>query len=130
MSRPSSKLQFLPWFPARFLSSTRGWSITAKGVYRELYDCQWEMLGLPADPAALQVLIGATKAEWRASWSIVEPEFPIDIDGLRRNPLLEADRGRSLAIRDRNRLGAEKTNAKRWGARLIAFPSGGNRNEQ
>lgn len=121
MSKAKTRLPFLPWFPDRFISTHRGWSVTARGVFRELYDCQWEMLGLPADPADLQQLIGATKAEWQASWALVEPEYPIDADGLRRNASLEVDRARSLALVDRRRAGAEKTNAKRWGPlRLVS----------
>ena len=82
----------LPWYPANFISSTRGWSVTARGIYRELLDCQWEMPeGLPVDPGALQRLIGATAAEWK-SWPLVEPKFPVSADGLRRNPTLEKHR--------------------------------------
>jgi hypothetical protein len=87
------------------------------------------MMGLPADPAELRALLGATTAEWRASWPLCEREFPIDPDGLRRNPELEKDRARSLALRERNRAGANKTNTKRWGTKVIAFPTGG-RSEQ
>lgn len=125
MSTPTSRLPFLPWFPDRFLSTHRGWSVTARGVFRELFDCQWEMGGLPIDPADLQKLIGATNAEWRHAWPRVEREFPINPDGLRRNAGLEQDRARSLDLRERNRAGALKTNAKRWGSRVIAFPNGG-----
>jgi uncharacterized protein YdaU (DUF1376 family) len=85
----------LPWFPANFMSSTRGWSVTARGIYRELLDCQWEIGGLPADPAALQRLVGATAAEWK-SWPGVEPKFPTCSDGLRRNPTLERHRAHSI----------------------------------
>lgn len=129
MSAPKSRLLFLPWFPDRFLSTHRGWPVTAKGVFRELYDTQWEMLGLPVDPEELRQLIGATKAEWQASWPLVQREYPIDSDGLRRNLGLEADRSKSLHIRERNRAGAKTTNAKRWGNKVVAFPTGA-RNEQ
>jgi len=30
----TESLPMLPWFPANFLSATRGWSVTARGVYR------------------------------------------------------------------------------------------------
>ena len=130
MSEPKTRLPFLPWYPDRFLSTHRGWSVTTKGVFRELYDCEWEMLSLPADPEELQQLIGATKAEWKTSWPLIQPEFPVDTDGRRRNPVLEADRAKSLSLRDRNRDGAAKTNAKRWGSKVIAFPNAGGRNEQ
>ncbi len=125
MTRKAEGLPFLPWFPARFLSSTRGWSVTAKGVYRELLDAQWELGGLPADGAELQKMIGATNAEWRCWAGLVEAKFPIDSDGLRRNPTTEAHRAKSLRIRERNRAGAEKTNAERWGPKVVGFPGGG-----
>jgi uncharacterized protein YdaU (DUF1376 family) len=122
-------LPFLPWYPADFLSSTRGWSVTAKGVYRELIDAQWELGGLPKNPAELQRMIHATDAEWR-NWSVkIEAKFPIDTDGLRRNPTIERHRAKSLVIRDRNRAGADKTNAKRWGSNVVKFRNGGNRDE-
>jgi hypothetical protein len=90
---PRSKKSFpmMPWYPASFLSSTRGWCVTARGVCRELLDCQWEMGGLPADPEELRRLIGASKSEWK-NWPLVEPKFPICPDGLRRNPTLEKHR--------------------------------------
>jgi uncharacterized protein YdaU (DUF1376 family) len=77
------------------MSSTRGWCVTARGIYRELLDCQWEIGGLPVDPVALQRLIGATNSEWKA-WPLVESKFPKGDDGLRRNPTLERHRERSI----------------------------------
>jgi uncharacterized protein YdaU (DUF1376 family) len=124
MSASKSGLPFLPWFPARFLSSTRGWSVTAKGLYRELIDAQWEIGGLPANAAELQRLIGATNVEWKHWPTLVEPKFPIDADGLRRNQATERHRAKSLGIRERNRAGAEKTNKTRWGSALRLVPNG------
>ncbi len=125
MTRPTVGLPFLPWYPASFMSATRGWSVTARGVYRELLDCQWELGGLPATPTELQQLIGATVSEWKHWQSLVEAKFPLDADNRRRNPTLEQHRAKSLGIRARNQAGAGKTNAKRWGAKVVAFPSGG-----
>jgi uncharacterized protein YdaU (DUF1376 family) len=122
-------LPFLPWFPARFLSSTRGWSVTAKGVYRELIDAQWELGALPANASELQRLIGATNTEWKHWSTLIEAKFPIDADGLRRNAPTEEHRARSLGIRERNRAGAGKTNAKRWGGKVVQFPEGAGRDE-
>lgn len=124
MTRPTVGLPFLPWYPARFMSATRGWSITARGVYRELLDCQWEMGSLPPTPAELQQLIGATVAEWRCWPTLVEPKFPLDPDNKRRNPTLEEHRKASLSIRERNRAGAAKTNAARWGTNVVQLPAG------
>lgn len=114
---PTKALPMLPWFPAAFMSSTRGWTVLARGIYRELLDCQWEMGSLPANTAALQRLIGASAKEWR-SWSVLETKFPVGPDGLRRNLTLEKHRSKSLELNARHRRGAETTNAKRWGPRL------------
>lgn len=92
-----ARLVYLPWFTRDFMSATRGWSVTARGVYRELLDASWDMGGLPADPAQLRQLIGATPTEWRA-WKQVEAKFPIGDDGLRRNPRLEQHREKALNI--------------------------------
>jgi len=115
-------LPFMPWYPARFLSSTRGWPLTARAIYRELLDCQWELGGLPADPGELRRMIGATPAEWKYWRQFAERKFPIDADGQRRNATLEEHRTKSAAIRERNREGAGKTNAKRWGGKVVPFP--------
>jgi uncharacterized protein YdaU (DUF1376 family) len=91
-------LPYLPWFCGDFMTATRGWSVTARGVYRELLDAQWDAGGLTADPKALRDLIRATPGEWRAAWSLVEPKFPVGPDGLRRNPRLEVHRQKALQI--------------------------------
>lgn len=85
----------MPWYPSSFISATRGWSVTARGIYRELLDTQWEIGGLPVNSSELQRLIGATNYEWKA-WAIVEPKFPMCSDGLRRNARLEQHRSHSI----------------------------------
>jgi uncharacterized protein YdaU (DUF1376 family) len=85
----------MPWYPSSFMSATRGWSVTARGIYRELLDTQWEIGGLPVDATDLQRLIGASNFEWKA-WAIVEPKFPRCSDGLRRNTRLEEHRSNSI----------------------------------
>jgi uncharacterized protein YdaU (DUF1376 family) len=85
----------LPWYPSSFISATRGWSVTARGIYRELLDSQWELGSLPADSAELQRLIGATNSEWK-HWPIVSPKFPQCSDGLRRNSRLEQHRAKCI----------------------------------
>jgi hypothetical protein len=103
--------------------------VTARGVYRELLDCQWELGGLPSSPVELQRMIGATASEWKSWALLIARKFPVNDDGLRRNPTLETHRARSVGIRDRNRAGAAKTNNQRWGSKVISFPAGGGRHE-
>ena len=111
MPAPQAKASFpmLPWYPASFHSSTRGWSIGARGVYRELLDCQWELGGLPADAGALRRLIQATPAEWR-TWPQVDSKFPICADGLRRNARLERHRANAQMRSD----AARESALARW----------------
>jgi uncharacterized protein YdaU (DUF1376 family) len=114
-------LPMLPWYPASFMSSTRGWSVTARGIYRELLDCQWEMHGLPDDPEKLRKMISATQAEWK-QWPVVESKFPVWADGLRRNPTLERHRQRSIEKSEaataaaRQRWGPPREHARQQGA--------------
>lgn len=107
----SGGLHWLPWYPASFLSATRGWSVTAKGVYRELLDAQWELGVLPDDPAALRRLIGASEQEWSEGWRHCAAKFEV-CDGGLRNRRLEDHRAESTRLRDRRAEGARRTNAK------------------
>jgi uncharacterized protein YdaU (DUF1376 family) len=108
---PSKPISFalMPWYPANFMSSTRGWPVTARGIYRELLDAQWEVGGLPVNALELKRLIGATNAEWK-HWPTVEPKFPECRDGLRRNPRLEQHREHSI---ERSKKAAASAN-QRW----------------
>lgn len=115
----------LPWFPGDFMRSTRGWPITAKGVYRELLDAQWDMESLPADPKELAELIGATTTEWRIGWLKCEAKFPVGEDGLRRNARLESHRVKSADLTERRQNGAAKTNALRAAQRTDSEPLNG-----
>lgn len=119
---PQEKTSFalLPWYPSSFLSSTRGWSVTARGIYRELLDCQWDMGGLPSEGAELRQLIGATSTEWKA-WPLVEQKFPLCADGLRRNTKLEEHRQRSV---ERSRKAADSAREK-WRKAREGLPARG-----
>lgn len=95
----AGRLVWYAWFPRDFRSSTLGWPMVAKGIYRDLLDIEFDMGGLPAHPVKLRGLVGATATEWRASWvPFVEAKFPIGPDGLRRNARLEQHRQRALEI--------------------------------
>ena len=113
----SPQMARMPWYPRDFSSSTRGWSVTAKGAYRELLDVQWDMDSLPTDSCQLRALIGATLAEWRKAWPRIEAKFPIGDDGRRRNSRLEQHRRKAIELLERQRAGAATTNAKLHGLR-------------
>lgn len=131
MSSLTKGLPYLPWFPSSFMSSTRGWSVTARGIYRELLDCQWEMGALPGDAKELRQMIGATPAEWR-EWRTVEPKFPVCSDGRRRNDRLEAHRNDGIERRERRRQASEVANAAKAAKRSsgVVTPFRGGRDGQ
>jgi uncharacterized protein YdaU (DUF1376 family) len=131
MSTSLPNLFMMPWFPRDFLAATRGWRLIPRAIYRELLDAQWEQGGLPADPGALRILIGATPAEWRSGWLQVEPKFPLDADGLRRNRRLEQHREKAIQIAQRRaesgRLGGHAKAARSVAnARQMPEPVSGN----
>lgn len=111
----------MPWYPRDFASATRGWPLAARAVYRELLDAQWDAGGceiglLPDDETVLRGIAGATPAEWRIAWRLVEPKFP-RVEGGRRNERLERHREEAVRQYLGRSKGAASTNAKRWGDR-------------
>ena len=118
-------MPMMPWYEGDFMRSTRGWTVTAKGVYREILCAQWDAGTLPEDPEELRMMIGATAAEWSAGWRRCESKFPIVEGGGRRNHRLEEHRERSLHITKRRSDGARIANAKRYGQRPESGTLGG-----
>lgn len=106
----------LPWFPGDFMRSTRGWSVTARGVYRELLDAQWDNGFLPADLTELRELIHATTDEWAQGWVKCGPKFPV-MQGVRINKRLESHREKALQLTLKRQKGAEITNLRRLAQR-------------
>ena len=104
----------MPWYPRDFASSTRGWPLVARAVYRELLDAQWDMSILPAEEEHLRELAGAKSAEWRVAWRYLEAKFPLSGGG-RRNARLEAHRQAAIRKHEAHRKGAETTNQLRYG---------------
>jgi uncharacterized protein YdaU (DUF1376 family) len=104
----------MPWFPRDFASSTRGWPLVARGVYRELLDAQWDASDgtLPDDEEVLRSIAGATPAEWKLAWRYVEPKFP-RVEGGRRNARLQAHRDTLIRKYIAQKSGADRTNARR-----------------
>ena len=111
---------WLKWFPRDFASSTRGWPLVARAVYRELLDAQWDIGGsgagvLPDDDLQLRELARASVAEWKVAWRFVSRKFPRVAAGGRQNARLEEHRKAAISEFQARRKGARKTNAKRWG---------------
>ena len=114
----------LPWFPRDFASSTQGWPLIARAVYRELLDASWDIGGLPGDPEILYRIVGATPAEWDAAWPLVATKFEAGADGKLRNARLEDHRTKAIELARRRSAGARKTNEKRWGKVVPIHESG------
>jgi uncharacterized protein YdaU (DUF1376 family) len=106
----------LPWFPGDFMRSTRGWSCTCRGIYRELLDAQWDLGELPEKPDELRDLIHARFDEWSEAWPKCAPKFPI-ISGRRINKRLETHRHRALELTAKRQKGARITNLQRLAQR-------------
>jgi len=102
----------MPWYPRDFASSTRGWPLEARAVYRELLDAQWDMGTLPESPKDLCAIAAATPAGWRIAWPYVERKFPINPEGRRCNPRLEIHRAKAIKLIVKQRAGAAATNLK------------------
>jgi uncharacterized protein YdaU (DUF1376 family) len=111
----------LPWYPRDFASSTRGWSLTARGIYRELLDAQWDKGGsspgfLPDHPEQLRMIAGASRNEWKVGWPVVAPKFP-KVDGGRQNARMEEHRRQALEAFAKKSRAGKLGNSKRWGDR-------------
>lgn len=104
----------MPWYPRDFASSTRGWPLVARGVYRELLDAQWDMGHLPTDQKELRAIARATSREWRKAWPFIEQKFVLYADGFLRNLRLEKHRKEALSKYEKQSRGARETNEKRW----------------
>ena len=105
----------MPWFPRDFASSTQGWPLISRAVYRELLDASWDIGLLPADSEILRRIVGASTTEWDAAWPLVETKFEVDSDGNLCNARLEKHRAKAFELWERRSAGAQKTNSKRWG---------------
>lgn len=106
-------LFWYPWYIERFDRSTYGWSVTARGVYRELLDAQWKLGGLPIDPSELRVLVHATPEEWKIAWKRCEEKFPI-VDGHRVNERLDIIKAETLEKTTKTKGKARDAATERW----------------
>lgn len=111
----SAGLAMMPWFTGDFMRSTRGWPLTARAVYRELLDAQWDIGNLPVDPAELAAMIGASAEEWARGWSRCEAKFPIVNGSYRQNAKLERVRITAFDYRAERSEAGKKGAAARWG---------------
>lgn len=93
-------------------------SFAAQGLYLYLAWWQWAEGSIPANlDRILDKLPRSKTAEAKKLWPIVEAFFPVVPEsGRRQNATIEEHRKKVCAKTDRHRMGAEITNAKRWGS--------------
>jgi uncharacterized protein YdaU (DUF1376 family) len=97
-------------------------SFAEQGVYMFLAWWQWQEGSIPANLELILDKVPRRKiAEARKVWPALEAWFPVmpDNPARRQNEGVERRRQELLTRRDRNREGANKTNAKRWGSESV-----------
>jgi uncharacterized protein YdaU (DUF1376 family) len=103
---------YMPLYVRDFLTSTFGWTAEERGHYLTLLMVAWDRGGLPADLEQLERLSpGVTSA-----WPMLADKFPVDVDGLRRNPRLEKHRGRCVELKEKRVEAAKRAAAAKAAA--------------
>lgn len=88
----NGSLPFLPLFPGDYHAVTQFWPPGPRVIYFELLCAQWAVGGLPDDEHQLRDRVRIPAKDWKESWPLVSPYFPVDTDGRRRNRRLEEHR--------------------------------------
>lgn len=107
---------FMPLYVRDFLTSTFGWTAEERGHYLTLLMVAWDRGGLPAELDQIERLSPGVAS----AWPLLEDKFPVDDDGMRRNPRMETHRTKCVALKEK-RVNA----AKRAAAAKAAAASAG-----
>jgi uncharacterized protein YdaU (DUF1376 family) len=113
MSRAS--MPIMPFFVDRYIAGTRHMTLAERGAYTDLLFAQWTRGPLPNDTRRLATLISCEHKQFLAVWATIKIKFRETSAGL-VNDVLEGHREKTRRLIERKRLGANKTNRKRWGA--------------
>lgn len=84
-------------------SAVRQMSFTARGIYHELLDVQWEDGSIPEAERAIRAILRCSEKEWSEFAPFVDECFPVDTDGLRRNPHCHEARDERVGAAERMR---------------------------
>ncbi len=104
---------YIPLFGRDFLTATSGWTAEERGHYITLLIVQWEQGSVPAGIDRLELVSPGIAA----AWGVLEPEFPLCSDGVRRNPRLGEHRAKCQELKEKRaesgrRGGRPKANGK------------------
>jgi len=110
------RLPYFPFFVADWILDDKVCLMTLadQGLYLRLLCQQWENGSVPLDPEACRRAASADPEEFARSWLAVEPCFPVDGDGKRRNPRLEIERKKAIKKSKSQSVGGSVGNNKRW----------------
>jgi uncharacterized protein YdaU (DUF1376 family) len=81
-----------------FLGATITWDAIACGMYIRLLCTQWVNGSIPDDQRRIAKAAGVDLAELQREWHLLEPRFPLDTDGTRKNLRLEEVRQRQSDV--------------------------------
>ncbi len=123
-SKTATPLGWYPWFPRDFASSiiVRSMSFTARAIYRELLDIQWEN-GCLTDVQRMQNIIGISHEQWSQFAPFLDELFP---DG--RNEKLHKLRQDAIERQERKKTAGQKSGEVR--RNQVQKPKKTKRNEQ
>jgi uncharacterized protein YdaU (DUF1376 family) len=128
----SKKLPFYQMHPADFDTdeNVRGMGLLDVGLFLICLNHSWMNDGLPSDPERIQKVLRVKPTEFGKCWKSVEPLFPLQDDGRRRNPRQERERtaakSSSKTQSERGKKGAEA----RWNRDASSMPEALPKHEQ
>lgn len=101
---------YIPFFGRDFLAATMGWTAEERGHYVTLLITQWEQGSIPAQIDRIELVSAGVSR----CWQTLEPKFPVDGDGLRRNRRMEEHRGKAESLKATRAEKAAKAAKARW----------------
>jgi uncharacterized protein YdaU (DUF1376 family) len=81
-----------------FLGATITWDAIACGMYIRLLCTQWVNGSIPDDQRRIAKAAGVDLSELQREWHLLEPKFPLDAEGTRKNLRLEEVRQRQSDV--------------------------------
>ncbi len=108
--KKSNSAPWISFYGEDFYRSTNGWTLLERGAYMFLLWESWVCDGLHPDPQR----IFRSDPDIESLWSLLEPKFPIAVDGRRRNPRLEEIRSTMIKMSNNKSLAGRSGASTRW----------------